>query len=92
MKTISFNNQKTLVEKFNVSNNSIDYTFELTMNFTIVDTDLEKKGVCDYFELTRDNGAEKVTICRGRNVLTSDKLVAIMSKLGYELNIEFSKL
>ena len=41
MKTISFNNQKTLVEKFNVSNNSIDYTFELTMNFTIVDTDLE---------------------------------------------------
>jgi len=92
MKTISFNNQKTLVEKFNVSNNSIDYTFELTMNFTIVDTDLEKKGVCDYFELTRDNGAEKGTICRGRNVLTSDKLVAIMSKLGYELNIEFSKL
>ena len=91
MKKLSYNGED-INEKFNVTKNGIDYTFELTMKFTSVDTDLEEKGTCNYFELTRDNGIEKGTICRGTNVLTADKLVALMSKLGYELNIHFSRL
>ena len=91
MKKLSYNGED-INEKFNVTKNGIDYTFELTMKFTSVDTDLEEKGTCNYFELTRERGRERGTICRGTNVLTADKLVALMSKLGYELNIHFSRL
>ena len=92
MKAINYNGSEKLVEKFNVENNGVNFTFELTLMFNTIATDLEGAGVCCFFELTRDNGTEKGSICRGRNVLNSDKLVALMSKLGYELNIEFSKL
>lgn len=91
MKTLAYNGQEEINEKFNVANNGINYTFELIMKFQTV-ADLEKEGTCNFFELTRDNGTEKGTICKGRNVLTADKLVALMSKLGYELNIHFSRL
>lgn len=92
MKTLSYNGQEELVEKFNVTNNGIEYTFELTMKFATVSTDLEKQGTCNFFMLTRDNGSEKGIICRGTNALTSSKLVSLMSKLGYELNVNFSRL
>lgn len=92
MKTLAYNGQEEIKEKFNVTNNGIDYTFELIMKFSTVSTDLEKEGTCTFFELTRDDGSEKGIICKGRNVLSAEKLVAFMSKLGYKLEIHFSRL
>lgn len=92
MKTLSYTGTEEIKEKFDVENAGVNYTFELTMRFQMINTGLINKGECIFFELTRDNGKEKGIVCKGTNALYADKLISLMHKLGYEMNINFSQI